>query len=59
MATRKMATKPDSLVENIEVGRVAGWCVSFDRVLADPLGVQCFHVSIMDNAHENVAVERQ
>ena len=28
-----------------EQGRVAGWCASFDRVLADPLGVQCFIVS--------------
>ena len=46
----------DSLVKNIEVGRVAGWCASFDKVLADPLGVQCFHVSIieyLDNARVN------
>lgn len=32
----------DSLVE---IGRVAGWCSSFDKVLSDPLGVQCFYVS--------------
>lgn len=32
-----------------EVGRVAGWCASFDKVLADPLGLQCFSVSTMPN----------
>ena len=28
-----------------EVGRVAGWCGSFDKLLSDPLGLQCFLVS--------------
>lgn len=28
-------------------GRVAGWCASFDKLLEDPLGVQCLLVSIM------------
>ena len=27
------------------VGRVAGWCGSFDKLLADPLGIQCLQVS--------------
>lgn len=29
-----------------ELGRVAGWVASFDRLLADPLGVQCLLVSV-------------
>ena len=29
-----------------ELGRVAGWVTSFDRLLADPLGVQCLLVSV-------------
>jgi len=29
-----------------ELGRVAGWVASFDKLLADPLGVQCLLVSV-------------
>ena len=28
-----------------EVGRVAGWIASFDKLLGDPLGVACLQVS--------------
>ena len=28
-----------------EVGRVAGWIASFDKLLEDPLGVTCLQVS--------------
>ena len=31
---------------DLVVGRVAGWCGSFDRLLSDPLGLQCFLVSM-------------
>ena len=30
---------------DLVVGRVAGWCGSFDRLLTDPLGLQYFLVS--------------
>ena len=42
-----------SLIDK-EVGRVAGWCASFDKVLADSLGVQCFivsHFMVYANSH--------
>lgn len=37
----------DGAEEEVEdLGRVAGWVASFDRLLADPLGVQCLLVSV-------------
>ena len=33
-----------------DVGRVAGWIASFDKLLADPLGVQCLLVRGRDSA---------
>ena len=41
-----LAGEDDAVDSNgASVGRVAGWCASFDKLLADPLGVECLLVS--------------
>ena len=30
-----------------ECGRVGGWVASFDKLIADPMGVQCLLVSLI------------
>ena len=48
-----MASSVDSVVtittlaeddNDLMVGRVSNWCVSFDRLLSDALGVYCLQV---------------
>lgn len=39
-----------------ELGRVAGWVTSFDRLLADPLGVQCLLVSVCGSTYTCVCM---
>ena len=39
-----------------ELGRVAGWVTSFDRLLADPLGVQCLLVSVCGSMYTCVCM---
>ena len=35
----------DGGMDSVALGRVAGWCASFDKLLDDSLGVQCLLVS--------------
>ena len=58
-----LSTSVDSIVTittlaeddiDVVVGRVAGWCGSFDRLLSDPLGLQCFLVSCSVLTHFHV-----
>lgn len=36
----------DASVNEVVVGRVAGWCANFNRLLEDPLGVECLQVRV-------------
>ena len=40
-----LTTVADEQVDPEECGRVAGWVANFDKLLEDPLGVQCLLVS--------------
>lgn len=44
-----LTTVADEQVDPEECGRVAGWVANFDKLLQDPLGVQCLLVSAYDD----------